>query len=89
MSTEEENEISTLLTASIDLNSKSEKISPEDAAWVDSCLVFDHQMFDDSWDMLIKVLLQTYTAQVKSDYKQSSNAQLSEIAQRSEEEKEE
>ena len=48
MSIEEENEISTLLTASINLNSKSDEISPEDATWVDSFLVFNYQMSDDS-----------------------------------------
>ena len=88
MSSEEE-KISALLTASIDLNSKSDEISPEDATWVDSCLVSNPQMSDDRWDTLREAILHTLTAQVESYDEQPSNSQLNEIAQGSEEEKEE
>ena len=89
LSTEEEDEISALLTASIELNSKSVEITPEDTAWVDSCLVSDPQMSDESWDALREALLQTVTAQVEPDDEQPSNAQLNENAQENEEEEEE
>lgn len=64
---EEGDEISAILAESIESSSKKAEISPEDAAWVDSCLILDPHCSDNSWDAMRENLLESLTARAVHD----------------------
>ncbi|XP_008809093.2 uncharacterized protein LOC103720904 isoform X2 [Phoenix dactylifera] len=54
--------ISTVLSLSTKSDEKAEELSPEEAAWVDSCLVANPELSDDEWTELRDALLDTLSA---------------------------
>ncbi|XP_010927147.1 uncharacterized protein [Elaeis guineensis] len=54
--------ISTMLSLSTKSDDKAEELSPEEAAWVDSCLVSNPELSDDKWSELRDALLDTLSA---------------------------
>lgn len=78
----EGDEISAILTESIESNSKKDDILLEDAAWADSCLISDSQVSDGSWDALRAALFESLTARAAhNDQEPSEEACAMEIAE--------
>ncbi|XP_020244998.1 uncharacterized protein LOC109823018 isoform X2 [Asparagus officinalis] len=73
--------ISVILKASIESNSKKSELSPEDAAWADSCLVSDPQLSQDNWDDLREALLEALSPRVVFDDEEEPKASINEIAE--------
>lgn len=60
-----ESSISFLILSSIESNQRGEVLSPEEDAWVDSCLIKDTEISDGSWDSLKDALLEIVSSQPK------------------------
>ncbi|KAH8510640.1 hypothetical protein H0E87_008254 [Populus deltoides] len=58
--------ISSVLVDSLESNENGDALSPEDVAWVDSCLVKDPEISDGDWSSLKDVLLEILSLQPES-----------------------
>ncbi|XP_061978648.1 uncharacterized protein LOC133699424 [Populus nigra] len=58
--------ISSVLVDSLESNENGDALSPEDVAWVDSCLVKDPEISDGDWSSLKDVLLEFLSLQPES-----------------------
>ncbi|KAB2603237.1 hypothetical protein D8674_004242 [Pyrus ussuriensis x Pyrus communis] len=58
-----EGNIQSLIMDSLESIKKGEVLSPEDNAWVDSCLINEFDVFDDNWDSLKGALQEILNSQ--------------------------
>ncbi|KAJ6346091.1 hypothetical protein OIU78_008680 [Salix suchowensis] len=61
-----EGSISSILVDSLESNKNGDALSPEDVAWVDSCLVNDREISDGDWSSLKDVLVEILSLQPES-----------------------
>lgn len=61
------NSFSDLLSTSTGSDEKTVELSPEEAAWVDSCLALDAELSDDDWAAFTEALLDTLSTQNSHD----------------------
>ncbi|XP_031271711.1 uncharacterized protein LOC116130101 [Pistacia vera] len=58
-----EGSISSLIVESLQSNQSGDVLSPEDLAWVDSCLIKDAEVSDSSWNALKDALLEIVSSE--------------------------
>ncbi|OVA12880.1 hypothetical protein BVC80_1805g94 [Macleaya cordata] len=65
--------VSSLVSSSEEAKQSGDALSPEDAAWVDSCLVNDPEISDDNWNAFKDALLDILSLQPTSPYEASAS----------------